>query len=128
MRSTIIPNVKIIVVDDDKITRDFVTTTLQYCVNRQIRTFADGFSAVEALRSGMEVDLMLADAYLPDQTGLELLASVKRSHPHLKFILMSNMPSDETAAREQGSDAFIGKPFSSNALFSLVEAFVVNAR
>jgi hypothetical protein len=39
---------------------------------------------------------------------------------------MSTIPADEETARRLGADAFIGKPFSANALFEVVQKFVVN--
>jgi hypothetical protein len=43
--ATIIANVKIAVIDEDVIIRDFIVSTLMYSVNREILTFDDGFDA-----------------------------------------------------------------------------------
>ncbi len=43
--ATIIANVKIAVIDEDIIVRDFIVSTLMYSVNREILTFDNGFDA-----------------------------------------------------------------------------------
>jgi hypothetical protein len=40
-------------------------------------------------------------------------------------VLFSDSPGNETKAKEQGSDAFLAKPFGVNELFNLVQTFVV---
>jgi len=40
-----IPNVKIAVIDDDLLVRDFMVTVLMYCVNRDVLSFDNGLAA-----------------------------------------------------------------------------------
>ncbi|MFC1505232.1 response regulator [Thermodesulfobacteriota bacterium] len=112
------------VVDDDKIVRDFVATALAYSVNREIQLFSNGFDAVNSLESGQSADIILSDVYIPELNGFELLSAIKKKFPRKACILMSSIPSDEETARRLGADAFIGKPFSANALFQVVQKFV----
>ena len=117
---------KIAVVDDDQIVRDFVSTVLTYSVNREIQVFDNGFDAFNSLDTHNSPDIILSDVYVPELDGFELLAKVKRQYPGKACILMSTVPTDEETARRLGADAFIGKPFSANALFQVVQKFVVN--
>ena len=125
MRYAILRNVKIAIVDDDKLTRDLVATTLGYSVNRKIATFDNGFDAWSYFQQPHAADILLADVHIPEINGLELLKRIKADYPHKKCILMSSQPKDETSARQLGADAFIGKPFNPNALFEIVRQIVV---
>jgi len=104
--------------------RDFVATALAYSVNREIQLFSNGFDAVNSLESGQSADIILSDVYIPELNGFELLSAIKKKFPRKACILMSSIPSDEETARRLGADAFIGKPFSANALFQVVQKFV----
>ena len=41
MRAAIIPNVKIAVVDPDRLTREFIVNVMMYSVNREVLSFED---------------------------------------------------------------------------------------
>jgi CheY-like chemotaxis protein len=70
----------------------------------------------------------LSDVYIPELDGFELLDKIKKQYPSKTCILMSTIPTDEEIARKLGADAFIGKPFSANDLFQIVQKFVVADR
>ena len=56
-------------------------------------------------------DLVLTDLTMPDMTGFELAAEVKRLHPGLPVILISGYIADQAAAQsEPGVDHVIPKP------------------
>ena len=116
---------KIAVVDDDQIVRDFVATVLSYSVNREIELFNNGFDAFNSLEADQSADIILSDVYIPELDGFELVAAIKKQYPHKACILMSSIPTDEETARKHGADAFIGKPFTANDLFQIVQKFVV---
>lgn len=120
-----IPNVKIVVIDGDLLVRDFVTTVLMYCVNRDVMSFDNGMAAWKYVQSADGPDIVISDVAVSGLNGFELLAKFKARHPSKKCLLMSANPEDEQIARESGADAFLAKPVSVNDLFKVVEAFVV---
>lgn len=128
MRHAIIPNVKIAVVDHERLTREFVVNVMMYSVNREVLEFEDAAGIQAYFDSGGSVDLVLADVYLPDISGMELLKSIKKSFPKTFVIAMSANPADETPAAELGADAFLAKPFVLQDLFAIVQKFVVEAK
>lgn len=67
----------------------------------------------------------MADVDIPKMDGLELLKRIKKDHPHKICILMSGKPAHENEALAYGADAFLAKPFDMNALFEIVQTFVV---
>ena len=57
--------------------------------------------------------------------GLALVPKIKKASPETIVVLFSEVPGNETKAREQGADVFLAKPFGVNELFNLVQTFVV---
>lgn len=123
--ATIIANVKIAVIDEDVIVRDFIVSTLMYSVNREILTFDNGLDAWISFEESGFPDIIIADVNLQKIDGFALVPKVKETSPKTVVVLFSDLPSNETKAREQGVDAFLAKPFGVNELFSLVQTFVV---
>lgn len=121
----IIANVKIAVIDEDVIVRDFIVSTLMYSVNREILTFDNGFDAWISFEESGFPDLIIADVNLQKIDSFALMPKVKETSPKTIVVLFSDLPSNETTAKEQGVDAFLAKPFGVNELFSLVQTFVV---
>jgi CheY-like chemotaxis protein len=119
-----IPNVKIAVIDGDLLVRDFVTTVLMYCVNRDVLSFDNGMAAWRYVQSTDSPDIIISEIAVSGLNGFEFLAKFKAKHPNKKCLLMSANPEDEQIARDSGADAFIAKPVSVNDLFKVVEAFV----
>lgn len=125
MRKVGISNVKIAVIDNDLLVRDFVTTVLMYCVNRDVLSFDNGMAAWRYVQSDDGPDIIISEVAVSGLNGFEFLAKFKARHPSKKCLLMSANPEDEQIARESGADAFLAKPVSVNDLFKVVEAFVV---
>jgi CheY-like chemotaxis protein len=125
MSQVSIPNVKIAVVDGDLLVRDFVSTVLMYCVNRDVLSFDNGMAAWRYIEGADSPDIIISEVDVSGLNGFELLAKFKAKHPAKKCLLMSANPDDEQIARDSGADAFLAKPVSVNDLFRIVEAFVL---
>ena len=126
MRFAIIPNVKIAVVDEDVIIRDFVVSTLMYSVNREVLPFDNGFDAWIHFEEAGFPDMVVADVNLEEVDGFTLLTKVKAQSAKTIVVMISDKPEHELTANELGADAFLAKPFGVNALFDLVQRFVAN--
>jgi len=120
-----IPNVKIAVIDDDLLARDFIVTVLMYCVNREVLCFDSGQSAWQYIKVHGSPDIIISGIDVPGLSGFELLSRFKKKYPEKKCLLMSADPAHEQSARDAGADAFLAKPVSVNDLFKVVETFVV---
>lgn len=64
---------------------------------RCLPTFAEGRRSFEAAFAAGAFDLVLADYALPDYTGLEALAHVRRADPLVPFMLVSGAMGEERA-------------------------------
>jgi CheY-like chemotaxis protein len=125
LRSAIVPNVKIAVVDNDQLTRDFIVNVMMYSVNREVLSFEDGDGLKAYLKAGGDIHLILSEIHLPGDSGFKLLQYIKKDFPKVIFIVMSANPADETSAAELDADAFLAKPFALQDLFDIVQKFVV---
>ena len=112
-------------VDDDKLTRDFVANVLTFSVNREVRSFDSGFSAWNYMKAGERPDIIVSDVDMPEMDGFDLLSRVKKRGPEKICIMMSGDPTNEISAKKLGADAFLAKPFGLNDLFNIVERYVV---
>ncbi len=125
MRCAIIPNVKIAIVEDDVLVRNFVVNTLEFSVNREVVAFEDGFEALHHISSDNCADIVIADINIPQIDGIELLQKIKKKKPEIICILTSGSSDLEKQASDTGADAFLRKPYTVNDLFKIVQTFVV---
>jgi CheY-like chemotaxis protein len=120
-----IPNVKIAVIDDDLLVRDFIVTVLMYCVNRDVLSFDNGLAAWRYIEGNESPDMIISEIDVPGLNGFELMAKFKEKSPGKICLLMSDNPANEQLAKNSGADAFLAKPVSVNDLFDVVQTFVV---
>jgi len=100
----------ILVVDDDKDTRDGLSRALG--TDYRVTTAVDAAAALRALEADPAIALMLSDVRMPGADGIQLLKTAKTAHPRLACILLTAYGTVETAvaAMKDGADDFIMKP------------------
>jgi len=102
---------RILVVDDEPHMRDMMAMTLRTDGYR-VETAADGRQALSLL-ADHSFDLVITDLMMPDVSGLEVLAEVKKRLPTAEVILVTAYGSLESAveALRQGAHDYLTKPF-----------------
>jgi DNA-binding response OmpR family regulator len=125
MVDTIIENVRIAVIDHDRMTREFIVDVLMYCVNRHIQSFENALAFKNYQLKSRPMDLVLCEIHLPNQNGFDLLRFVKKQYPQTCFIAISANPEDQATADELGADVFLTKPLLLKELFDIVQHYVV---
>jgi DNA-binding NtrC family response regulator len=112
----------ILVVDDDKNTRDYLATFLSSC-GYAVECAASGDEAIQRLGTGIAPSLILLDIMLPGKDGMEVLASVKASNPLVPIIILSGIGQIKTVveAMKMGASDYLTKPFEEEALELAVE-------
>jgi DNA-binding NtrC family response regulator len=82
----------------------------------------NGAQAVERLRSGERVDVVLTDWRLPGADGLAVLEAARAADPTLPVVVMTAFGSIETAvaAMKKGAEDFVTKPVDPDLLRLLV--------
>jgi len=73
-----------------------------------------------------EPDVVLLDLMMPEMSGIEVLAHLRRDRPTLRVVIMSGNEDVEVARATLRDGAFdcLGKPFSIDALARVVAAAV----
>ena len=104
---------KILVVEDDAVSRHFLDTLLSRA-GYEVITAVDGQQGL-AMAVQEEVALILTDLNLPGMDGLDLLQHLRAIKPHVAAIVMSGSASPGQIARAQeiGAVGFLTKPFGS---------------
>jgi DNA-binding NtrC family response regulator len=112
---------RILIVEDKDSLRSMLEEMLR-AEKLDVRGVASGSQAVELLRSGEPVDLVLTDWRLPGADGLAVLDAARALDPTLPVIVMTAFGSIETAvdAMKRGAEDFITKPVDPDLLRLLV--------
>jgi CheY-like chemotaxis protein len=109
----------VLTVDDDTLILMGTAAMLEDLGHRPLEA-GSGAQALELLRGGAEVDLVLTDQAMPGMTGLRLAATVRAEFPGLPIVLATGyaeLPADAdslVAAR-------LGKPFTQQALAAILD-------
>jgi len=105
------PNIKILIVDDDRVIADVLRDVLSE-TERIIDVRYDGASALESMQR-TSYDLIVVDLVMPKVGGLEVLKFAKKSNPDVIVIIMTGHASLETAitAIKEGAYDYIRKPW-----------------
>src|SRR5215471_17258906 len=115
------PTEKILVADDDRTTR-FAISSLLKKAGYAVTAVKDG---AEALRKIQQTSFNLAflDIWMPELTGLEVLARVRVGESHPKIVIMTSDGTPDTllrAIREQAYE-YLSKPFPPNEVVEVAK-------
>jgi CheY-like chemotaxis protein/two-component sensor histidine kinase len=80
------PRATILVVDDDPLIA-MSTVDMLEDLGHQVIEASSGAAALDVLRGGAKVDLLLTDYSMPKMTGLQLAAAARALRPHLPILL-----------------------------------------
>ena len=117
---------RILVIDGQELMRYGLQKALSQNVI-EVDTVGTAGEAQEALRS-CTYDLCLIDIFLPDESGLQLMESIRATCPKMKIIMMTSSDSDLgddlnekiNNAREKKACHFLCKPFDLSQLKDVI--------
>ena len=103
----------VMVVDDAVFMRTILRGILKDSGFTVTAEAASGIEAMKLLRTCLP-DIILLDIILPDANGIDLIASLLRTHPAVKILVCSSISQDPTIrkALDHGARGFIQKPFT----------------
>jgi excisionase family DNA binding protein len=115
---------RVLIVDDDRITVEFIRLTLVREQNYIVDVAYDGFEA--GLKYGrIKPDLVILDIRMPKVDGFELCARIRKdTNTSLPRILaVSSLPGREwiRKIRDLGADDYLEKPLTKDALLRKIE-------
>jgi LmbE family N-acetylglucosaminyl deacetylase/CheY-like chemotaxis protein len=119
---------RVLVVEDDRATLQFVTTALRRG-GFTVTGVPDAQQALAVL-DDEPWEVLLADIGLPDRSGFELVADARRRRPQMAIALMTADASVDVAVRALRIevDDFLPKPISPTTLVTQVERLVERQR
>jgi len=117
--------IRVLIVDDHAILRAGVREMLSD--EEDLRVVAEAGSAEEALqtlRNGTGVDVVVLDITLPGQSGIDLLKQLRRDRPDLAILVLSMHPERSFAVRlmRAGANGYVPKMIVPEELVKAVRA------
>jgi DNA-binding response OmpR family regulator len=116
---------RVLVVDDDDLTRDIVATILDL-EEYEVETAPDGRAGLAVLRE-RRPDVIVLDVMMPGIDGFEVCKRIKGDPEtaEIPVILLTarDTVEDRRLGEEAGCDAYLTKPFSPLALIERIGAF-----
>jgi DNA-binding NarL/FixJ family response regulator len=103
--------IRIAIVDDHPLVRaglrQFLADQADFLVAAEA---ADGQGALAIVRQG-EVDVMVMDLAMPDQSGVEVLAAIRARAPELPVLILSGFPEEHYAVNllRLGANGYLSK-------------------
>jgi len=109
------------VVDDDDAVRDSLQFLLE-AAGFPVVTFGSAAQFLGEARIG-DLSCLLVDQHMPDQTGLQLVTSLRRQGTNLPIALITGSPSPDLLRRagELGVARVMEKPLDDEALLRFIE-------
>ncbi len=114
---------KILVVDDSRTARQQVSLALAdagYAIVEGV----DGRDGLAKITGNADAALVICDVNMPDMSGLEMLAALRRDHPGVQVpvVMLTTEAQLELVqqAKQQGARGWIVKPFKPHMLVAAV--------
>lgn len=103
--------IHVVLCDDHAVLRRGIRDTLQEATDIRVTAEAASYTELrDALRTAT-CEVLLLDINMPGRNGLEVLASVRETHPEIKVIMVSMYPEDQYALRslKAGAQGYANK-------------------
>ena len=115
----------ILVVDDEQDIR-LVTRVLLELEGHQVRDVPSGAAALELLRSDPSVEIVFLDLRMPEMSGWDVLAELRRDGllDRLRVVVFTAHmePRELQRAIHEGAHAYLTKPFTEEQLHGALSA------
>ena len=116
---------RILVVDDDQLTRELIRTLLKKVPSVKVYQSSNG---LEALRMTQEnkFDMLLLDLYMPRMSGAEFIENLKKSNQFESFpiVLMSTDRLNREELKDIGAKYYLTKPFDFHNFLNSIYQFL----
>ena len=112
-----IDNIRILVVDDDDSIRRYIAKLLTQS-GYGVETASNGKEALNVLRTGDEVSLVILDILMPEMDGLETLNEIRKLAADVPVLMLSALGQTNiiVKAMKAGATDYLVKPFEEEEL------------
>jgi two-component system, NarL family, invasion response regulator UvrY len=122
--------IKVALVDDHTVVRAGMRQFLGEHVDmRVVGEAKNGREALELARSG-EIDVMLMDISMPDESGVDALLAIKQRFPKLPILILSAFPEEQyaTTLLRQGAAGYLNKECALDEVVNAIRTVVRGRR
>ena len=111
----------ILIVDDDKIIRELLEKYLNK--NGYFVCSVDETSKIETVLNKYQIDLIILDYMLPNETGIDFLQRFRKNNANLPIIMLTALGDIENRIEglSNGADDYLAKPFEPKELLLRME-------
>ncbi len=119
----------VLVVEDQADLKDLLVFLLE---TEHFRVFeaGDGKAALDILRAEAPmIDLLITDLGLPTVGSMDLITSARQLKPSMRILGISGLGGEsmKEAVLQAGADGFIAKPFTGQAVLTMIKSLMENA-
>jgi DNA-binding NarL/FixJ family response regulator len=117
----------VVLVDDHDLIRQGLSRAFERQSDFTVAGEAGSVAEAAALTASVKPDVVVTDVRLPDGTGLDLVRSLRQSHPDLGLVVLTMYAGDEQlfAAMDAGASGFVGKDAPTATVISAARQAVV---
>lgn len=117
---------QIMIIDNDRHIRESLSTFFN-AGKQNLLIFKNAKEGLNALKY-QDIDLVIADYFLPDMSGIEFLIQVAEQSPGTSRIIMATISSDALKKQSQdaGIDMFVEKPLSVASIDHMVSTILAS--
>ena len=103
--------IHVVLCDDHAILRRGIRDTLLEDPLISVTAEASGYAELRETLRQAACDVLLLDINMPGRNGLEVLASLRETHPHIRVLMVSMYPEDQYALRalKAGAHGYVNK-------------------
>lgn len=103
--------IHVVLCDDHAVLRRGIRDTLAEATDMIVTAEAASYTQLRDQLRTAACDVLLLDINMPGRNGLEVLASVRETHPQIKVIMVSMYPEDQYALRslKAGAQGYANK-------------------
>ena len=116
---------KVLVVDDEKKSRDFISELIISVIpDMEITHVKYPYAALEMIEHN-DYDLVFTDIHMPQMSGLDLLREIKKKGKSPFIVMISAFDKFEYAqlAMERGASGYLLKPFNKERVESILNVY-----
>jgi len=119
-----INNLKILIVEDDKVSELLITRELRK-FSREIILANTGLDAIEACHANPDIDLILMDIKMPKMDGYEATREIRKFNNDVILIAQTAfvMSGDAEKAIAAGCNNYISKPIRNEVLNTMIQEY-----
>lgn len=120
-----------LIVDDEEDVLELVSRYLEILGYQEVIRATNGKQALDIFRANPDIDVVTLDLTMPEMDGVETFYRMIDIKPDIKVILCSGYSMEDVADRFKNGvrpSAFMKKPYSVNALKSILKELEANSR